>query len=170
MCNDLGFVYDVSKSANVNPELVISRAMVEGNSPGISKHNYWGMGCTNTGGYEACITYNSLEAGIKGFGDNVSKYNNLSEMMSKYAYIGKYWYNPGSWSAGGCIYFSYIKKYMSTGRQSTVASVCSKSTTCTKSGGDCTPTTSEDQNAYSKWQVQEKLVPYMCKVFGTCYW
>ena len=72
------------------------------------------MGCTNTGGLAACITYSSLEAGIKGFGNNVSKYNNLAEMMSKYAYIGKYWYNPGSWSVGGCIYFPYIKKYMSS--------------------------------------------------------
>ena len=167
MCNNLGVVYDTSKSANVNPELVIARAMAEGNSPGISKHNYWGMGCTNTGGLAACITYSSLQAGIKGFGNNVSKYKNLAEMMSKYAYIGKYWYNPGSWSVGGCIYFPYIKKYMSSGRQSTVTSICGKSSKCTTSGGDCTPTTSEDQNAYATWQVKEKLGPYMCKVFGT---
>ena len=67
MCNNIGVVYDTSKSANVNPELVIARAMAEGNSPGVSKHNYWGMGCTNTGGLAACITYSSLQAGIKGF-------------------------------------------------------------------------------------------------------
>ena len=168
ICSNLGTVYDTSKSANVNPELVITRAMAEGNSPGISKHNYWGMGCTNTGGYNACITYSSLQAGIKGFGDNVSKYENLAEMMGKYAYIGKYWYNPGSWSVGGCIYFPYIKKYMSTGRQSQVTSICSKTTTCTTSGGDCSLTSVEDQNAYASWQVNDKLGPYMCKVFGTC--
>ena len=168
MCSNPGLVYDVSKSANVNPELVITRAMAEGNSPGISKHNYWGMGCTNTGGYDACYTYSSLQDGIKGFGNNLSKYNNLAEMMSKYAYIGKYWYNPGSWSVGGCIYFPSIKKYMSPSRQSQVTSICSKSTTCTTSGGDCTLTTSEDQTAYATWQVNDKLGPYMCKVFGTC--
>lgn len=169
MCSNLGIVYSASKAANVNPELVIARAMAEGNSPGKAKHNYWGMGCTNTGGYNACITYSSLEAGIKGFGANVSKYSNLAEMMSKYAYIGKYWYRPGTWSIGGCIYFPYIKKYMSSARQSAVTSICGKSTSCTLSGGDCTSTTSEDQTAYATWQVKEKLGPYMCKVFGTCY-
>ena len=167
MCSNPGLVYDVSKSSNVNPELVITRAMAEGNSPGISKHNYWGINCTNTGGYNACFTYNSLEEGIKGFANTVSKYNNLSEMMGKYAYIGKYWYNPGSWSIGGCKYFPYIKKYMSTGRQATVSGVCSKPTSCNTSGGDCTPTTGEDQDAYSTWQVEEKLGPYMHNVFGT---
>lgn len=169
ICNNLGVVYDVSKSTNVNPELVVTRAIVEGNSPGISKHNYWGMGCTNTGGYNACITYSSLEAGIKGFGNNVLQYNNLAEMMSRYAYIGQYWYNPGSWSIGGCIYFPYIKKYMSSARQSTVSYICSKSTTCTTSGGDCTATTNEDQTAYASWQVKDKLGPYMCYIFGSCY-
>ena len=169
MCNNLNIVYSTSKSSNVNPELVIARAMVEGNDPGISKHNYWGMGCTNTGGIEACFTYSSLQAGIKDFGKNVSKYKNLAEMMSKYAYIGKYWYNPGSWGIGGCKYFPYIKKYMSTERQSIVTNICSKSTKCNKKGGDCTKTTPEDQNAYATWQVKDKLGPYMCKVFGTCY-
>ena len=167
MCNNPELVYDTSRSANVNPELVITRAMAEGNSPGYSKHNYWGMGCTNTGGYNACISYSSLEAGIKGFAGFVTKYSNLSELMGKYAYIGAYWYNPGSWSIGGCKYFPYIKGYMSSSRSSTVSQVCSKSTSCTTSGGDCTKTIQEDQDAYSTWQVEEKLGPYMHNVFGT---
>ena len=167
LCNDPGFVYDKSKQVDVNPELVIARAMAEGNSPGVAKHNYWGMGCTNTGGYAACITYSSVGAGIEGFGNNVKKYNNLMEMMSKYAYIGAYWYNPGTWAIGGCKYYSYISKYMSTGRASTVAGVCAKRTTCDTKGGDCTPTTQEDQDAYATWQVNEKLGPYMHNVFGS---
>jgi hypothetical protein len=167
MCNNPDTVYTTSRQYNVNPELVITRAMAEGNSPGESRHNYWGIGCTNTGGINACHVYGSLEAGIQGFASIANRYKNLADMMAKYAYIGKYWYNPGSWSVGGCKYFPYIKSFMSTGRQSVVSCVCSKSSTCTTSGGDCTPTIQEDQDAYTTWQVEQKLGPYMHNVFGT---
>lgn len=113
LCNNAGTVYDTSKSSNVNALLIIVRAIVEGNSPGSSKNNYWGIGCTNGGGIAACYSYSSLEEGVKGFAKTVSKYNNLAEMASKYAYIGKYRYRPGSNSDGGYIYFPYIKQYMS---------------------------------------------------------
>ena len=90
LCNNAGTVYDTSKSSNVNALLVIVRAIVEGNSPGASKNNYWGIGCFNGGGVAACHSYKSLVAGIQGFAKTVSGYNNLAEMASKYAYIGKY--------------------------------------------------------------------------------
>ena len=166
LCDNAGIVYDTSKSSNVNALLVIVRAIVEGNSPGSSKNNYWGIGCVNDGGTAACYSYNSLAEGIQGFAKTVSKYNNLAEMASKYAYIGKYWYNPGSWSIGGCMYFPYIKKYMSTQRRNTVTSICNKSTTCKLSGGDCTLTNDEDQKAYATWQVEQKMGPEIRKVFG----
>lgn len=167
LCGDPGMVYDTSRAANVNPELVIARAMAEGNSPGISKHNYWGMGCTNTGGYAACITYSSVQDGIRGFGNNIQQYNTLADMMHRYAYIGANWYNPGTWAIGGCKYFPYIKDFMSPSRQSFVSGVCGKSTQCTISGGDCTPTNNEDQDAYASWQVEKKMGPYMHNVFGS---
>ena len=87
-------------------------------------------------------------------------------MASKYAYIGNYWYNPGSWSDGGCIYFPYIKKYMSSQRSNTVTDICNKSSTCSPKGGDCTPTTDEDQKAYATWQVEKKMGPTIRDVFG----
>lgn len=62
-----GMIYDMGVANGVNPELVFIRADVEGYSPGSSKNNYWGMGCTNTGGYDACITYSSLADGVSGF-------------------------------------------------------------------------------------------------------
>ena len=167
MCDNPNLVYEASRSANVNPELVITRAMAEGNSPGAAKNNYWGMGCYNTGGYASCFTYSSLEEGIRRFGENVSRYNNLLEMHSKYAYIGAYWYNPGSWAVGGCKYFPYIKGYMSPQRQDEVTAICGRSTECNTGGGDCTPTTQEDQNAYATWQVEKKIGVYMHNVFGT---
>ena len=146
--------------------LVIVRAIVEGNSPGPSKNNYWGIGCFNGGGLKACFSYKSLEDGVRGFAQTVSKYNNLAEMLSKYAYIGRNWYNPGSVSVGGCYYFPYIKQYMSPQRRNTVSYICSKSTKCTISGGDCTSTTNEDQKAYSTWQVEQKMAPTIREVFG----
>ena len=166
LCNNAGTVYDISKETNTNALLVIARAIVEGNSPGASKNNYWGIGCVNGGGTSACKYYKSLEDGIRGFAKTISGYNNLAEMQSKYTYIGKYWYNPGSWALGGCKYFSSIKQYMSPQRRNTVSIICNKSTQCTKSGGDCTPTTNEDQKAYATWQVEQKMAPTIRNVFG----
>ena len=167
MCNSPESVYDTSQAANVNPQLVIARAMAEGNSPGLAKHNYWGIGCTNTGGASACYSFGSMEAGIRGFAGIVTKHNTIGEAMKTYAYIGAYWYNPGSWSIGGCKYFPYIKGYMSSSRSGFVTGVCNKPTKCDISGGDCTNTTQEDQDAYISWQVEQKLGPYMHNVFGT---
>ena len=42
-------IYDIATKNGINPEMVIIRAESEGYSPGASKNNYWGMGCTNTG-------------------------------------------------------------------------------------------------------------------------
>lgn len=166
LCKNAGKVYDTSKSANVNPLLVIVRAIVEGNSPGASKNNYWGIGCVNGGGKAACKSYSSLTEGVKGFAKIATRYSDLADMMSEYAYIGKYWYNPGSWSNGGCIYFPYIKQYMSSSRRNTVTNICAKKSKCTTSGGVCTATKKEDQRAYATWQVQDKMGPTIKAVFG----
>ncbi len=55
---------------------------------------------------------------------------------------------------------------MSTQRRQTVNSICSKSTKCTPSGGDCILTNKEDQLAYATWQVENKMAPEIRKVFG----
>jgi len=167
MCNNPGLVYDTAKNNDVNALLVVVRAIIEGNSPGASRNNYWGIGCVNGGGVSACYKYSSLAEGIKGFAKTVNKYSTLTSMMSKYAYIGKYWYNPGSWSKGGCIYFPDIKSYMSASRAKSITSICAKKTTCTTSGHNCTKTTQEDQNDYANWQVEKNMGPTFKKVFGT---
>ena len=159
-------VYDTSISANVNPELVVARAMCEGFSPGGSTYNYWGIGCSNTGGGRDCRSYSSLEDGIRDFAAVVSKYNNASDMMQKYAYIGANWYNPGSWPTGGCIYFNYIRQYMSDSRQTFVSNVCNSGAYCDTNGGSCTPTNSEDQTAYATWQVASKMGPIRANIWG----
>ena len=159
-------LYSTSISANVNPELVVVRAISEGFSPGGSTYNYWGIGCTNKGGGRDCKSYTSFENGIRGFASVVAGYDTASDMMKKYAYIGEYWYNPGSWSTGGCKYFPYISKYMSAAREKTVSTVCNSGATCTTSGGACTKTTDEDQTAYATWQVADKMGVYRYNIWG----
>lgn len=154
-------IYNMSVNNNINPELVIARAAREGFSPGGGTNNYWGLGCTNTGGSKACINYSSFSQGLLGYINNISKYSTVEEMMSKYAYIGNYWYSPGSSSLGGCYYYPYIKKYLSAERSAQIENACSKG--C--SGNSCTKTTDEDQNAYASWQV-EKMVDVRKSVFG----
>lgn len=166
--NNADLIYDTSKKYNVSPELVVVRAVNEGFSPGNNNgsNNYWGIGCTNSGGINACYTYSSLSEGIKSFASisPVKNSQTTSEMMSTYAYIGDYWYNPGSSARGGCYYYPYINGYMLTSRSNVVAGYCSTSKTC--SGSDCGKTTSEDQDAYSKWQVNDKLIKNRKEIFG----
>lgn len=166
--NNADLIYDTSKKYNVSPELVVVRAVNEGFSPGNNNgsNNYWGIGCTNSGGINACYTYSSLSEGIKSFASisPVKNSQTASEMMSTYAYIGDYWYNPGSSARGGCYYYPYINGYMLTSRSNVVAGYCSTSKTC--SGSDCGKTTSEDQDAYFKWQVNDKLIKNRKEIFG----
>ena len=170
-------IYDIATSNNINPELVVVRAIKEGFSPGASNNNYWGIGCTNTGGKKACKSYSSFDDGVLAFVENVSQYDSVSAMMSRYAYIGSYWYNPGGSGVGGCYYYDYIKEYLSESRSSEVNKVCSSSKSCTISGGsNCTSTTDEDQLAYAKWQVNGMaqlnknifgVVPAECKSYSS---
>lgn len=157
-----GELYDLAVSNGVNPEFIVVRAIVEGMSPGGSSYNYYGIGCTNTGGINACIKYSSFSDGVLGIISFIKKYDSVDSLMSKYAFIGTYWYNPGSSSKGGCYYYPYIKEYMSPERASVVASACNGAT-C--SGADCTKTNDEDQMAYTKYQVS-KMTDYRSSVFG----
>lgn len=166
--DNAGLIYDTSIASNVNPELVVVRAMAEGFSPGGSSNNYWGIRCYNGAGVSACSTYSSLAEGVRAFASVVSGYENASDMMSRYAYIGNYWFNPGSWSDGGCPYFPYIKKYMSGTRSGQVAIYCATGASfCGTGGGSgCKGTIDEDQKAYALWQVNDKMAPYRFNVFG----
>ena len=150
-------VYDISVQNNFNPELVVIRAYLE-DSPGGSTNNYWGIGCSNTGGGRDCKRYSSLDQGILDYIKTVKGYgvNTLLEVYSvkHYAYVGSFWYSPGSSGQGGCYYYPYIKKYMSSERASQVANYCSRS--C--AGASCQPTTEEDQLAYSKFQIEKSVI------------
>lgn len=161
--DNAGMIYDMATSNGINPELVFVRADVEGYSPGESKNNYWGMGCTNTGGYDACHSYRSLAEGVSEFLRFISKFSSLTDLMSRYAYLGDYWYNPGSWATGGCVYASAIYGNNIPER---VRNACAPGKTCTTAGGDdCVPTTEEDKQAYLAFQAQA-MVSARKKIFG----
>ncbi len=163
LADNAGMIYDMATSNGINPELVFTRADVEGYSPGASKNNYWGLGCTNTGGYDACISYSSLSDGVAGFLSFISKFGSLTDLMSKYAYLGDYWYNPGSWGTGGCVYASAI---YGNNIPEHVKNACAPGKTCTTAGGgDCVPTTEEDKQAYLVFQSQS-MVSARKKIFG----
>ncbi len=163
LADNAAYIYDMATFNNLNPELVFVRADVEGYSPGESKNNYWGLGCTNTGGYNACISYDSLEEGVLGFLRYISNYSSLTDLMSRYAYLGDYWYNPGSWSTGGCVYASAI---YGENIPEYVRNACMSGKTCTTAGGDdCVPTRDEDKQAYLVFQSQS-MVDARKKIFG----
>lgn len=174
-----GTIYDIATKNNVNPELVVVRAIAEGFTPGVRSNNFWGLAVYN--GQNSGAVYSSFSEGVLAFVNNVSQYDTIVDMMSKYAYIGKYWYNAGSNSLGGCQYASYMYEfYDDESRAKEVEKICAKNA-CpyTMSGGTatavnpskCTPTTDEDQLAYAKFQASNmakirtsifELEPYDC--------
>lgn len=163
-------IYDLATASNINPELVMIRAVVEGYSPGeygksTGKlfNNYWGIGCYNNAGEGACKSYSTFMDGVKGYIENISKYSSLSDMMSKYAYIGDKWIE-GSSSVGGCYYFEHIQDYY----DSSVAAQESKQNAAAAcaAGGTGIPTTQYDQDAYASWQVNNKMAGAREKIFG----
>ena len=159
-------IYDISVKNNFNPEMVVIRAEAEGYSPGGSTYNYWGIGCAN--GKKCSVSYSSFDQGVLGYINTVKQMNapSLFYMQRKYAYIGKYWFNPGSWSLGGCKYFPYLQEYLSEERKSVVAEACQEGKRCENGGvGDCLPTTDEDQDAYTYYQISS-MVEKREKIFG----
>ena len=156
-------IYEIAVSNDINPELVIIRAVLEGFSPGIN-YNYWGIGCTNTGGIKACITYTSFDEGVLSYITNISKYDTVEEMMASYSYLGDYWYNPGGSGIGGCYYLESIKEFLSEEAYSRAQTACS-GPICNLRGGTCTETSEEDREAYTKWQVS-KMVETRETIFG----
>lgn len=159
-----GTIYDRATAKGINPELVIIRAIAEsGASRPSASYNYWGMGCSNTGGGSDCHSYSRFMDGVDEYIENISKYNSLTDMMSKYSYLGDYWYNPGDAGTGGCYYASFIYDTI----PARVKTACSSGKTCNldnKSG--CTKTTDEEREQYTKWQVEKNMASIREKVFG----
>lgn len=146
-------IYDIAASYNLNPELIIGRVENEGYSPGIA-YNYFGYGCTNTGGLSACFRFSSFKAGIEEFFKYISQFDSVENMMSNYAYLGDYWYTGVHWDMGGCAYATYIYPDGVPDRITEACNhpdgYCSKDNTA-----NCVATLQEDKEAYTRWQVKK---------------
>ena len=160
-----GEIYDLGVQVGINPELVVIRAFNEGFAPGIrdgsDSYNYWGIGCYNKTNKYA--RYGSFMEGVRAFYDVILSYNtdSIFEVMSHYAYIGKNWFCPGGPSDGGCYYKKYVKPYLmniDANRYNEVEYSC---TNCTEIA-----TTTDDQTAYSQYQVNDTIMYYRKEIFG----
>ncbi len=167
-----GKVYDLSMQNNINPEIVITRAVAEGHSPSnneqyANKNNYWGLNCTNTGTLSDCSTYATFDDGVMGFIQNISQYDSLSSMMKRYSSIGSFWYNPGDSGLGGCYYLESIRPYITEERYLEVSNYCQEGKKCDKTdhSPNCVETTEDDRAAYTKYQVS-KMLDYRQTIFG----
>jgi len=145
-------IYDIAKSMNLNAEIFVARSYVEGYSPGES-YNYFGYNCTNTGGGKDCRAFTSFEDGASTFFRNIAQYDSAEAMMSRYAYLGDYWYTGEHPGLGGCYYAEYIYP---EGVPSRVVAACAHPDGyCSKDNtANCVPTTQEDKDAYASYQVR----------------
>ncbi len=144
-------IYDTASSKNLNPELVVARSLIEGYSPG-KDYNYFGYNCTNTGGGRDCKHFTSFQHAMETFFNNIAQYDSVEAMMSRYAYIGKYWYTGEHPGLGGCYYAEYIYP---DGVPSRVTAACNHPDgyCSAENTANCVPTTEEDQAAYTAWQA-----------------
>lgn len=156
-------IYDHASSMNLNPELFVTRSYIEGYSPGVS-YNYFGYNCTNTGGGKDCRAFTSFEHGVEVFCKNIAQYDSVEAMMSRYAYLGDYWYTGSHPGLGGCYYAEYIYP---DGVPSRVTAACSQPDDyCTANNtANCVPTTQEDRDAYTAYQVGI-MAKTMERIFG----
>lgn len=155
--NNAELIYNLSVENNFNPEIVVVRAVSEGFSPFTSDNstnNFWGNGCSNKSGN--MNRYNSFEEGILGLINIMKGYNvdTVFEVMSFFSDLGDVWLKPGSDNNGGCYYLSEIKDLLPPDRLRIAEEACSGDE-CTGDEPNCVPTTEEDQNAYTEWQVNE---------------
>ena len=155
-----GKIYDMGVNNNINPELIVVRAIREGFSPGGASHNYFGISCYNNQP-ESCKSYSSFDEGIMGFISTMKGYFSFTDMMQRYAYLGDYWYNPGSSSNGGCYYAEYIYP---NGLDEYVQTACGASYAgC--SGSSCMATRQEDHDAYAAYQGRG-MIETRYNIFG----
>ena len=161
-----GYIYDKGVSMNINPELVIIRGYGESHLTNPPKpYNYWGLGCYNEGGADPCITYESFNAGVDAFLDNLSQYDSLVSWMSKYAYLGDVWYNPGGSGLGGCYYKDLI---YGDDLPSNVKAACGENAPSCKKKDDpgCVATSQNDRDAYTKYQINNYMAGIRKNIFG----
>lgn len=153
--DEAGHIYDIATENGINPEFIVIRAIKEGFSPsstcgGPWKWNFWGVGCTNKGGCGVCVKYDSWDDALLKYSQYLKNtYKDMTDLKTRYAYLGDYWYNPGNSGDGGCYYAPYIYP---DGLPEHVQRACATGAEC--EGSACVPTTEEDRKVYGDWQFR----------------
>ncbi len=164
-----GLIYDLGVENNLNPEFIVARAISEGFSPmdkQPTSYNFWGWNCTNpqfgadckhyakdldkSGGLSSTV----FAQAIKEYCSDVNaSYKDMDDLLMRYAQLGKYWYNPGGNSLGGC---NYKNEVFPDGLPSRVADACAADKSCNAAGvGYCIPVLEEEQYKYGQWQMRK---------------
>ena len=173
---DLNEVYKYSVKYNINPELIVIRAIVEGFSPSFydsryaSYYNYWGIGCGNSKPLSSCSDYENFEMGIKGFAslDIVANADTIEEMMGRYAQIGAVWLDRvhGGSGAGGCYYIDAEEPYI---RAISPARADLVRRTCDDPNYICT-SASDSRCLRTIWDIdQQAHVDYNCREMNALF-
>ena len=178
-----GDIYDWSKAAGVNPELVIITASTEQSfKAGGGTYNYWGISVTN--GSSSGSSFSSLKEGIEGYASVIKSYqtgskaeqikaraverqaagvdptgygspDTLSGMQSLYSFLGKH--EEGSSGSGGYYYMdpdrAGVTRIYKTHQE--FLTLCKDSGSAEHAEG--TVTTVWEQGQYTAYQVEQKL-------------
>ena len=178
-----GDIYDWSKAAGVNPELVIITASTEqAFKAGGGTYNYWGISVTN--GSSSGSSFSSLKEGIEGYASVIKSFqtgskaeqikaraverqaagvdptgygspDTLSGMQSLYSFLGKH--EEGSSGSGGYYYMdpdrAGVTRIYKTHQE--FLSLCKDSGKPEHAAG--TVTTVWEQGQYTAYQVEQKL-------------
>lgn len=152
-------IYDVSIYNGLNPEIVVTRAILEGFAPGnrcgFTNYNVWGWGASNGQECEKAKVWKSWDEALLGFVTGFKNSFPTTEVfLTSYAYLGDYWYNPGNSGLGGCYYAPYI---FPNGIPEHVKNACdiSKKDQCTLDNtSSCIKTTKDDKLLYGQYQAK----------------
>lgn len=178
-------IYKIATKNGINPELVVTRAVLEHGDSDYSTNNYWGIAVFN--GASSGSTFSTFSEGVLAFVNIVKQYSEAFEMMMSYAYIGTYWTGDDTKTGGncgpgygGCYYLPYTKKYYDNEDDYKKAETICNNTKCklernngmcnVVDASKCTKTRSTgsdnvDQVAYAKYQVS-KMAEKRKLIFG----
>lgn len=175
-----GVMYDICKSKNINPVLIVAQAQAESgfgaSVPSNSPWNYWGIGVYN--GMSTGTYFSNIEEAITAYCDILLGYQNDSNSMSSirskqfaevddhfttnmssiydiysaYAYLGDYHSGHMWYNKGVSVTAkSFLNQYI-------------PELNCTHALSE--KTTLEEQAAYIVWYVDKKLIDGAKDIFG----
>ena len=157
-----GEIYDMGLDKNINPELIYIFARKETSFTAVNAdtnhYNYYGYAHCNT--CSSGMFFDSFMEGVETLFDYFVDTGSLSNLVSKYSYLGTLLYNydeEAEMGAGGCYYLEII--YGDNYSRCDDSYYCSPQNT-----SGCVETTEEERQAYIDWQA-EKYIEHRMAIF-----